>query len=259
MTALAITAVEIPPAPDGGTATSASGSPDGATDFHDCHALREAHELEKWGNLDRCPTLLEDMEYLARQRVRGAAALHRTAGRETVGIVLGDAAPARKHRHRRDRRPGGARLPAAGLGTPAAGTRGSRGRRAGAGRPWTATVSCRPELVDRADRLLPAKSGAGGLPRMTPPSPSPPPPAMSWSRWSGPAASPCRSRRSTWRNWRPRRPSRADGYDAGGLGRRLPGRTRGRIRRPQEPDEHRRAHCRAGLGSRGLGPGQGAG
>ena len=60
MTDLAITAVRIPETPDGGT-SGGGGRPDGASDFHACQALREAHELEKWGDLDRCPTLAEAM------------------------------------------------------------------------------------------------------------------------------------------------------------------------------------------------------
>ncbi len=32
-------------------------------DFSACHALRESHELSLWGNLDRCPTLAESLEF----------------------------------------------------------------------------------------------------------------------------------------------------------------------------------------------------
>ncbi|SDT48876.1 Acetyltransferase (GNAT) family protein [Pseudarthrobacter equi] len=32
-------------------------------DFRACHALRETHELSLWGNLDRCPTLAESLEF----------------------------------------------------------------------------------------------------------------------------------------------------------------------------------------------------
>lgn len=33
------------------------------SDFNACHAMRVAHELELWGNLDRCPTLAEAVEF----------------------------------------------------------------------------------------------------------------------------------------------------------------------------------------------------
>lgn len=32
-------------------------------DFRACHSLRETHELSLWGNLDRCPTLAESLEF----------------------------------------------------------------------------------------------------------------------------------------------------------------------------------------------------
>jgi GNAT superfamily N-acetyltransferase len=36
---------------------------DVSIDFKMCHAMRVAHELELWGNLDRCPTLAEAVEF----------------------------------------------------------------------------------------------------------------------------------------------------------------------------------------------------
>ncbi|BCW19977.1 hypothetical protein NtRootA9_26850 [Arthrobacter sp. NtRootA9] len=48
------------PAADGGKPPAAVGP---STDLSACQALREAHELEQWGNLDRCPTLAEALEY----------------------------------------------------------------------------------------------------------------------------------------------------------------------------------------------------
>jgi hypothetical protein len=62
MTALAITRVDIQPTPDGGNPLSDQVR-DSAADFRECHALLESTELEKWGNLDRCPTLAEALEY----------------------------------------------------------------------------------------------------------------------------------------------------------------------------------------------------
>ncbi|MBT2249667.1 GNAT family N-acetyltransferase [Arthrobacter sp. BHU FT2] len=48
------------PAADGGKLAAAVGP---STDLSACQALREAHELELWGNLDRCPTPAEALEY----------------------------------------------------------------------------------------------------------------------------------------------------------------------------------------------------
>jgi GNAT superfamily N-acetyltransferase len=52
---LVITAVAVPQAGDEGT--------DRATQLRECRALRDAHHLALWGNLDRASTLREDQEY----------------------------------------------------------------------------------------------------------------------------------------------------------------------------------------------------
>lgn len=57
---LQISAVDVPPLAASGSVPSADGIPH---ELLACHALREAHELAQWGNLDRCPTLQEALEY----------------------------------------------------------------------------------------------------------------------------------------------------------------------------------------------------
>jgi GNAT superfamily N-acetyltransferase len=162
MTALAITAVQIPPTPDGGS-LGAEGSPDGATDFRLCQALREACELEKWGNLERCPTMLEGMEYWRGTDYEERLLFIARLGQETVGLcsvtlplrentaTAGiDVLVAPEHR----RRGWGRRLLAH-----AEAVAGERGRTS-LDAYWELPVAD----VERAGRLLPAKSGAGGLP-----------------------------------------------------------------------------------------------
>ncbi len=130
MTALAITHVKIPPTPDGGTTVREQG-PAGATDFQECHALLEAHELEKWGDLDRCPTFLEDMEFWRGSEYEERQLFIAKQGRETVG-TCSVTLPLRENTSTAGIQVlVSPRLSAAGLGTPAAGTRGSRGHRAG--------------------------------------------------------------------------------------------------------------------------------
>ncbi len=98
MTVLAITPVRIPPTPDGGIPDSAQ-HPDSATDFRECHALLEAHELAKWGDLDRCPTFREDLEYWRGNDYEERRLFHRPAGSGRCGHVLGDPATAGNHGH----------------------------------------------------------------------------------------------------------------------------------------------------------------
>jgi GNAT superfamily N-acetyltransferase len=52
--ALVISAVVIPPSPSEGT---------GFHDFLDCYLMRQAHELETWGDLDRGYTFAEEVEH----------------------------------------------------------------------------------------------------------------------------------------------------------------------------------------------------
>lgn len=162
MTALAITAVDIPSASDDGFGVR-GGSPVSAPDFVECHSLREAHERETWGNLDRCPTLAEAVEYwrgsgyeerhlyIARlgKDVVGTCSveLPLSENQTTAGIdVL--VAPARRRR---------------GWGTTllrfAESVAADRGRRS-----LYAYFEIPDALMDGSHRILPAKSGAGGLP-----------------------------------------------------------------------------------------------
>ena len=138
-----------------------------------------------WGNLDRCPTLAED-------RNIGGGAITRSgtssspAGQRDYGHVLGDAAiaentpmPASTSWCRR--------LSAAGLGARLLEyAEASRSRVPGP--RWRLLRVARREGGAAGVRLVPAKSGAGGLPADDPASPLPPPAAMNWNRWSGPAA-----------------------------------------------------------------------
>ena len=162
MTALAITQVKIPPTPDDGTSVRDE-SPASATDFQVCHALLEAHELEKWGDLDRCPTFLEDLEFwrgseyeerqlfIARQgRVAVgtcSVTLPLRENTETAGIHVLVAPPFRRQGWGRR------------LLEHAEAVAVARGRTS-----LDSYCEVPAELVDRAERLLPAKSGAGGLP-----------------------------------------------------------------------------------------------
>lgn len=57
-TAPVITAVKVLPEPG---MNAASAGP--TADLRECHALRVEHELALWGNLDRCPTLQEAAEF----------------------------------------------------------------------------------------------------------------------------------------------------------------------------------------------------
>jgi GNAT superfamily N-acetyltransferase len=162
MTPLAITRVAIPPLPDGGTQVSGPG-PGAATDFNDCHALLEAHHLEKWGNLDRCPTLLEDMEYWRGSDYEERQVFIARQGREAVG-TCSVSLPLREN------------TATAGINVLVAPgfRRRGRGRRLLEYAEAVAVARGRTSLdgycelpaeaVDRAERLLPAKSGAGGLP-----------------------------------------------------------------------------------------------
>lgn len=163
MTDLAITAVRIPPTPDGGD-PGGEVSQDGAADFHACQALREAHEHGKWGNLDRCPTPAEAREFwrgneyeerhLYIARLGGSlvglcsVTLPLRENTSTAGI---DVLVAPEYR----RRGWGRRLLEYAESVAAV-----RGRTS-----LDAYCEIPLEQVERAGRLLPAKSGAGGLPR----------------------------------------------------------------------------------------------
>ncbi|WP_426996609.1 GNAT family N-acetyltransferase [Pseudarthrobacter sp. N5] len=65
MTELAITAVVIPEKLDDALPQGVRGPGEArdASDFRDCCALRDAHLLEVWGNLDRCATVQEGLQF----------------------------------------------------------------------------------------------------------------------------------------------------------------------------------------------------
>jgi len=162
MSALAITAVEIPSASDGGTRLP-GGAPDSATDFLECHALRETHELETWGNLDRSPTLAEAREYwrgseyeerhLYIARLDGqtvglcSVTLPLRENQTTAGVDVLVVAARRRQSWGRQ------------LLDYAEKIASERGRRS-----LYAYFEVPHRSVAGADRILPAKSGAGGLP-----------------------------------------------------------------------------------------------
>lgn len=163
MTDLAITAVRIPETPDGGGCGGGE-RPDSAADFHACQALREAHELQKWGDLDRCLTPAEAMEFWRGNEYEERQLYIARLGTELVGMcsvtlplrentsTAGiDVLVAPAHR----RRGWGRRL-----------LEHAESVAAGRGRTSLDSYCEIPlELVERSAGLLPAKSGAGGLPR----------------------------------------------------------------------------------------------
>ncbi|HYH76905.1 MAG TPA: GNAT family N-acetyltransferase, partial [Arthrobacter sp.] len=151
------------PTPDDGGPGEARASQDGAADFYACHALREAHEHGKWGNLDRCPTQAEAREfwrgneyeqrhlYIAKSDgvLVGlcSVTLPLRENTSTAGI---DVLVAPEYR----RRGWGRRLLEYAESVAVA-----RGRTS-----LDAYCEVPLEQVERAAMLLPAKSGAGGLP-----------------------------------------------------------------------------------------------
>lgn len=166
MTALAITAVVIPPPSDGGTEPSAGGTLRD-TDFHDIQALREAYELEKWGNLDRCPTALESLEYWRGNDYEERLLFIARLDREMVG-TCSVTLPLRENTATAGidmlvapayRRQGWGRR----LLEHAEEVAAERGRTS-----LDAYCELPEEPVERAGRMLPAKSGAGGLPAEEP-------------------------------------------------------------------------------------------
>ncbi|MDQ0690092.1 GNAT family N-acetyltransferase [Arthrobacter sp. W4I7] len=78
---LSIAAVEVPP-----VSGIASGAGHSGADFRECHALRVAHELAVWGNLDRCPTLPEALEYWRGNEYEERHLYLARLGSETVGM-----------------------------------------------------------------------------------------------------------------------------------------------------------------------------
>ncbi|MET3140451.1 UNVERIFIED_ORG: GNAT superfamily N-acetyltransferase [Arthrobacter sp. UYEF2] len=159
---LKITAVAIPAALDAGTDHSAGGTA-GVMDFHECHALREKHELDKWGDLDRCPTAMESLEYWRGNQYEDRRLFIARLGQQTVGTcsitlplrentstagILVDVAAA-------FRRQGWGRK----LLEHAEAVAADNGRTS-----FDAYCELPSGTVDKDTRLIPAKSGAGGLP-----------------------------------------------------------------------------------------------
>jgi hypothetical protein len=119
---LVITAVAAPQSYDAGTGGGAGGT-GGVTDFRDCHALREAHELEKWGDLDRCPTLMESLEYWRGNEYEQRLLFMARLGQQTVGMCSVTLPLRENYVHGRDHGRRVAGIPPAGLGPSAAGAR----------------------------------------------------------------------------------------------------------------------------------------
>jgi GNAT superfamily N-acetyltransferase len=160
--ALAITAVDIPPQ---GSAT-ASGARQATQEFRECHALRVKQELAVWGNLQRCDTLEGAMEYWRGSEYEERHLYLATLGNETVGLCS-VTLPLRENAHTAGidvliapahRRQGLGRA----LLEYAEAVAKQRGR--------TSLDAYHEVPLQAADQaaLLPAKSGAGGLPRNEP-------------------------------------------------------------------------------------------
>ncbi|MGN7199336.1 GNAT family N-acetyltransferase [Arthrobacter sp. SAFR-044] len=75
--ALVISAVVVPPAAD---------AADGYQDFRDCEAMRRAHELDTWGDLDRGYTFAEEVEHWRGTEYEARHLFVGRLGPETVGM-----------------------------------------------------------------------------------------------------------------------------------------------------------------------------
>lgn len=160
-TAPVITAVKVLPEPG---MNAASAGP--TADLRECHALRVEHELALWGNLDRCPTLQEAAEFWQGNEYEERQLFLARLKGETVGMCSVEL-PLRENTH------------TAGIDVLIAPVH----RRRGLGR----TLLLHAESIARergrtslygyhevplaaadGNPLLPAKSGAGGLPATEP-------------------------------------------------------------------------------------------
>lgn len=65
---------------------TATGGRQVTAELEECHALRVAHELAAWGNLDRCPTLQEAAEFWQGNEYEERHLYLARFGAETVGI-----------------------------------------------------------------------------------------------------------------------------------------------------------------------------
>jgi GNAT superfamily N-acetyltransferase len=156
--ALVISAVVVPPLEDGGTDFQ---------DFTDCQLMRKAHELETWGDLDRGYTFAEEVEHWRGNEYEARLIFIARLGPETVGMCS-VTLPLREN------------TVTAGINVLVA----PAFRRRGLGRQLleyaeaVARERSRTSLdgyfelparvVDGAEPLVPAKSGAGGLPAADP-------------------------------------------------------------------------------------------
>ena len=141
---------------------TAAGARQVTAEFEECHALRVAHELAVWGNLDRCPMLQEAAEFWQGNEYEERHLYLARLGAETAGICS-VTFPLRENTHTAGidvlvvpvhRRQG---LGSALLKHAEAVAR-DRGR--------TSLDAYHEVPLEAADgtALLPAKSGAGGLP-----------------------------------------------------------------------------------------------
>lgn len=160
-TAPVITAVKVLPEPG---MNAASAGP--TADLRECHALRVEHELALWGNLDRCPTLQEAAEFWQGNEYEERQLFLARLKGETVGMCSVEL-PLRENTHTAGidvliapvhRRRGLGRM----LLLHAESIARERGR--------TSLYGYHEVPLAAADGnpLLPAKSGAGGLPATEP-------------------------------------------------------------------------------------------
>ena len=119
-------------------------APDADATSTTCQALREAHELEMWGNLDRCPTPAEALEFWRGNEYEERQLFRRQAGPGTGGHCA-------RSRCRCARTPHTAGIdvlvapgvPAARAGAGACWSTPRPWRQRAAGRPWTPTARSR--------------------------------------------------------------------------------------------------------------------
>ncbi|XAS66467.1 GNAT family N-acetyltransferase [Micrococcaceae bacterium Sec5.7] len=171
LTPLTITAVVIPESLDAGSAGKAGSSGISAegngTDFRDCCSLQDAHQMELWGNLDRCATVQERLQFWRGNGYEERQLFIARVGGEPVGrcsVTL----PLQEN------------TATAGIDVLVASAhrRQGIGRRlldfaeeVGRGRRRTIfDADCEEPAgrVAEADELLPAKSGTGGVPKSAP-------------------------------------------------------------------------------------------
>ena len=142
-------------------------------DFKICHAMRVAHELELWGNLDRCPTLAEvNLEFWRGNEYEERQLFFATAGRRNGGRCARSRCRCSENtshsRHRRARdvlasSPAPGHGPALLLATPKPVRRGPR-----PDVPATPTPSIPPGAVIGGAGCCRPNPGPAALPPVTP-------------------------------------------------------------------------------------------